>query len=902
MCGIAGIVNFNGSEVKESDLLQMMKEIKHRGPDDEGVYVNGNVGLGFVRLSILDLSEKGHQPMKSKCGRYVIIFNGEVYNFKEIKEELLSKYSFISETDSEVVLNAFIEWGDECLERLNGMFAFVIYDKETGKLFGARDRFGIKPFYYYENHNQFVFASEIQAILSVAEYVPRPNESVIFNYLLTNRTNYSTETFFEGINKLSAGSKFVLQAGTIKISKWYNISDVKNVKGFENSEEYLRELQRAINYQLISDVPLGISLSGGLDSTSIAACINENPEIESLRSYSAIYEKGEIGDEQDLIRCLEYPTLEMHFTKLSHSDLINDLHNYIICLGEPIPSTSEYAEYKVMQLVRENDTTVILNGQGADEVLGGYDYFYAAYLKELILKFKILTLISEGWALFNSGKLVLTLKYLFFFSMPTIIQCYLFKKKNSIIHDKYYNLFKPCSIDLLEKFYKFNGLKKFFINHLNYKFEHHLLWADKSGMRFSIETRFPFIDHILIERTLATDNEKILNNGFTKHILRDATKNILSDNIRLRKDKTGFETPECKWLRTEGFQKIVNDIIVSKSFNRRKYFNQNEFKKVFQDFIDGKNEDSQKIWKVVHLELWLRQFIDGKDSPTENYFVIVTPIKNEAPYIKDNIISVVNQTIKPKEWVIIDDGSDDDSVEVIMNVIKPYPWIRLVKNNTLGERREGGAKVVNAFYVGYDSIINKNYEYIVKLDGDIVLPPDYFERMLFEFKNEETLGICGGVIVNKFSDNKLIRERSSHFHVRGALKMIKRKCWNDIGGFKRVWFWDSLDIMEARFKGWNTRSIEIDVIHNRPTTSAYDPIKHAYKSGYETYKMGADFKLTLLRVFVRLFRRPFITVGLSFLRGYREAIANKEEKIVSDSLAKFINKTQFGRLIFLRNK
>lgn len=902
MCGIAGIVNFNGSVVNESDLLQMINSIKHRGPDDEGMFVYNNVGLGFVRLSILDLSEKGHQPMRSSCGRYIITYNGEVYNFREIRRDLTSKFDFISDTDTEVILNAYIEWGEECLVRLNGMFAFVIYDTETGILFGARDRFGIKPFYYYESHKQFVFASEIQAILAVADYVPRANDSVLFNYLLTNRTNYSTETFFEGINKLPAGCKFLIENGIFKINKWYDVSDLKDVKGFNNSEDYLKELKRAINYQLISDVPIGISLSGGLDSTSIAACINENPEIKKLKSFSAIYERGEIGDEQDIIKLLNYPSLEMHFARLSCNDLITDLNDYINCLGEPIPSTSEYAEYKVMQLVRENGTTVLLNGQGADEVLGGYDYFYAAYFKELIFKLKFFTLLSEGLALLNSGRLKFTLKYLLFFIMPAKLQCYLFKKKNTIINDKFYNLYKPCSLSLIRKFYRFNRLKEFFLNHLNYKLEHHLLWADKSGMNFSIETRFPFIDHILIERTLVTENEKILKNGFTKHILRESTKNILSDDIRLRKEKLGFETPESKWLRSEAFKGIVKDIINSKSFSSRKYFKKHEFEKVFQNFINKKNEYSQQIWKVVHLELWLRKFIDQKGKDTEDYFVIVTPIKNEEAFIKYNIFSVVNQTIKPKEWIIVDDGSEDNSVEIILNLIKNYPWIRLIKNNSKGQRREGGSKVVNAFYVGYDNLINKNFEYIVKLDGDVVLPPNYFERIINEFKSDEILGICGGVIINKFNEDKLIKEKTSEFHVRGALKMIKRKCWNDIGGFKRVWFWDTLDVMEARFKGWHTRSVDIDVIHNRPTTSAYDPIQHAYKSGYETYKMGSDIKLTLLRVFVRIFKRPYFVVGFSFLKGYRDAIANKEKKIVSDSLAKFINRTHFRRLITFKHK
>jgi asparagine synthase (glutamine-hydrolysing) len=227
MCGIAGIVNFNNNSVAKSAIKNMMAAMKHRGPDDEGEFIENNIGLGFVRLSILDLSPSGHQPMFSDDDRYVITFNGEVYNYLEIREILKAKHEFKSNTDTEVVLKAFIEWGESCLDKFNGMFAFVIYDRLAQTLFGARDRFGIKPFYYQYNTNQFIFASDIPPILTNQNVIVSPNEEVIFNYLLTNRTNYSEQTFFNNIIKLKPGFQLKLNKTDLTVEQWYDIDDHK---------------------------------------------------------------------------------------------------------------------------------------------------------------------------------------------------------------------------------------------------------------------------------------------------------------------------------------------------------------------------------------------------------------------------------------------------------------------------------------------------------------------------------------------------------------------------------------------------------------------------------------------------------------------------------------------------
>ncbi|MCA0430158.1 MAG: glycosyltransferase family 2 protein [Bacteroidetes bacterium] len=281
-----------------------------------------------------------------------------------------------------------------------------------------------------------------------------------------------------------------------------------------------------------------------------------------------------------------------------------------------------------------------------------------------------------------------------------------------------------------------------------------------------------------------------------------------------------------------------------------------------------------------------------------NRIAIITPVKNESIFIKDTIDSVINQNLLPIEWIIVDDNSEDNTFEIINNKIKNYNWIKAIKFFGNESTRSGGSKVVRAFKYGYGQLKNE-YDYVMKLDGDLILPSNYLERMIEEFNNFSNLGICGGQILNKFSETDFRLEKVSDFHVRGALKMFRKNCWDQIGGFKEVWNWDGLDVMEAQFKGWETRSINVPVIHLRPTTSAYDPVEHAYKSGYEAYKMGSNFTLTIIRSIFKIKKKPYLKCGYFYLKGYINAWNKKETLIVSKELAEFINKKHSQRIFKL---
>jgi asparagine synthase (glutamine-hydrolysing) len=608
MCGICGIVNLKKKPVEESKIHQMMKSMKHRGPDDEGLFVKEHIGLGFVRLSIIDLSLAGHQPMFSADKRYVILLNGEIYNYIELREELKMKgYVFRSVSDTEVLLYSYVEWSDSCLHKLNGMFAFAILDTLTNILFLARDRYGIKPLYYYHDQNQFIFASDIPPILSILNNKSEPEDSIIFDYLVLNRTNHSDKTFFKNIKKLQHGHTLTVKGYDININCWYSLPDrIFQYESLKFSEtEFLEEFKNSIDFQLRSDVPVGTCLSGGLDSSAITSLVLSNKQEVDLHSFSAIYQKGQKGDESEYIAEFRDKNLKIHYTFPTDDSLLQDLDSFIVSLSEPVPTTSIYAEYKVMELAK-NHCTVLLNGQGADELMAGYHYFYGYYFRDLIKSNSWGKFLNELFQYTRTHRSVYGLKTLGFSLNPRSLRHF---KKHDFLDRTFYNNFYNKDNSLLDNFYNSENLKKFLINHFEYKFEHNLLWADKTGMKFSLETRFPFLDHNLVEKTLSIPTNNYIKNGYTKVIMRNAFKGILPEKIRMRKDKVGFSTPEADWFKSEKLQGLLTEVVESESFKSRGYFDVKQCKKELESLKKYKTYSSE-FWKWINLELWFRTFID----------------------------------------------------------------------------------------------------------------------------------------------------------------------------------------------------------------------------------------------------------------------------------------------------
>jgi asparagine synthase (glutamine-hydrolysing) len=608
MCGICGIINFSNQSIEEASIRDMMLTMKHRGPDDEGVFMEDTIGLGFVRLSIIDLSSDGHQPKFSADERYVIVFNGEIFNYIELREELEKEgATFSTKTDTEVLLSAYIQWGEACLHKFNGMWAFVIYDRHTKSVFASRDRFGIKPFYYHVNQDSFTFCSEITPILGTLKNKPTANNVAIFDYLVFNRTDQNEITFFNEIKKLMHGHCLSIKEGKVEIKKWYDLR--QNLKpAFKNSQEYLELFSDSLALRLRSDVPVGVCFSGGLDSSSIVSVLLKKHNRPDVNTFSAVYRKGQIGDESEFID--EYKPLlqNMHSITPTAETLFADMMDFIRAHEEPIPGTSPYAQYKVMKLAHRH-VTVTIDGQGADEQLAGYHYFFGLYFKGLLREFKISTLAKELRAFKRIHKTNFATLSLIYFLLPSILRTRLRMNERGYLEGEF-NKKNSGQSTTSDTIYQSSSLLEALVDHFEFKLEHLLKWEDHNSMHFSIEARVPFLDFRLVERTLSLPPDQLIKNGIAKVILREAMEDIVPEKILTRMDKVGFGTPEAEWFRTPVFKEFIIKLINSTSFKRRGIIKPEKAKKFYEKHLSGEINVSQDIWKWIHLELWFREFID----------------------------------------------------------------------------------------------------------------------------------------------------------------------------------------------------------------------------------------------------------------------------------------------------
>ncbi len=616
MCGISGIIHLDRSPVPEPQIWDMIKAMKHRGPNDNGTFFEDGIGFGFVRLSIIDLTPAGHQPMFSHDERYVMIFNGEIFNYVELREELKSKgHVFKTSTDTEVLLTAYIEWGEDMLHRLNGMWAFVIYDRKEKTVFGSRDRYGIKPLYYSIDGNRLIFASEIPSILAVLGRKPTADRNALFDFLIFNRTDQNEDTFFSEIKKVNHGHHFKIKVEpgksvtqALAIKKWYDLR--KELKEpFKDPEEFRQMFVSSIALRLRSDVPIGVCLSGGLDSSSIVSTMIQDFDKRDVHTFSAVYGDGKFGDESKFIHLYKDELQNMHYIMPDDKTLMADIETMVHAHAEPIASTGPYAQYKVMDLAKDH-VTVTLDGQGADEMLAGYHYFFGFHFKNLLLKGKIGSMTSEMFHYCNKHRALLGLMSFVLFMLPAGVRARARAMEKGYIDEEFFTTQSALASTISGELYGSTTLQEALINHFEFKLEHLLKWEDRNSMWFSLEARVPFLDHRLVERTLTLPDEMIIKDGMTKHILREAMKGRLPEPIRTRRDKIGFGTPHDEWFRTPAFQRYIKDIIYSQSFASRGLVDVKKVQSMYEQHLRGEASHGKEIWKWIHLENWFSKFID----------------------------------------------------------------------------------------------------------------------------------------------------------------------------------------------------------------------------------------------------------------------------------------------------
>ena len=628
MCGINGYISLNDSSVAEDQHEAVRSKIKlmndiiaHRGPDSEGIFAENPVCFGFRRLSILDLTDDANQPMLSNDRSVVLVFNGEIYNYIEIKQELISKgYQFRTQSDTEVIINSYLEYGFSCVEKFNGMWAFAIYDFRKRILFCSRDRFGVKPFYYYKDKNALLFSSELKALHKSCG-LNRANLSKVYEYLAYGYRINDGETFFENCAELLPGTNMIIENNQVRFQKYYELG--LNTFQHDNSltyqEEYTRTFESAVRLRYRSDVPVGIMLSGGFDSTSIAK-VTDN-----------LIEKGELGlneihaftasfpdfsdDETDIVRefVKTCKHIRLHEITVNLKELVTDFEDMIYGFDHPVGMFSTVAHNCLMKKCKERGIKVVLNGQGSDEAYAGYvKYISGIHLLDQLLmrdgnflgEFHSLNNLngySKSFLLSQMFKSVLSLKhssYLRAKYLEKTISCL----DSEFVNSQYNHYKSDWKFSL-----KGENFNRYLLNHITHKTLNNILHReDISSMLESIEIRCPFMDYRLMEFAFSIPNDLRFKNGITKVIQRETIGRMLPDSITKNRRKIGFSTPFTEFISSNhDFKTFIQSTINSNSFNSKTIWNADKIRKKFNTAAENHNFP---FWRVINLELWSQAY------------------------------------------------------------------------------------------------------------------------------------------------------------------------------------------------------------------------------------------------------------------------------------------------------
>lgn len=630
MCGIVGLIKTGSKE----QLIVMSNSIKHRGPDDNGFqwFEKYNSGLAHCRLSIIDLSDMGHQPMSSADGRYWITYNGEIYNFRQVENELRIKNSELrikSNSDTEILLYAYIEWGEKCLEKLNGMFAFAIFDTLTGEVFAARDRLGVKPFYYTEVDGGLIFASEVKAILESGIVKKEPD---YYSLLTPTRFQIAPYTGFENIHKLLPGHYLRFKSGVLTIEKYWDINVCENEKNdscaFSDLDELLND---SVRLQMIADVPVGLLLSGGLDSSIIAALMRKSYSGE-INSFTIKFKKSDQKFEKAVDDSYYASIVAKHFGLVENEievepDVVNLLEKIVWHLDEPLSDPAAINTFLISEAAKEKGIKVLLNGMGGDEVFGGYRKQLAClkadeyqkivpkYLRGLLEKMIMIAPSATNKQGIKSIRWVK--RFLSFASLP--------QYERFIVSDL--SLSKELFEDLFlnhtkyEDSYYYKSQQKYFknkdlsyltqmcLNDTNVMLpEHNLNYSDKASMAASLEGRPPLVDHRIVEYMFSLHPKFRIRKNTQKWLLKKVSEKYLPKEI-VHRPKAPFGSPLRSWMRND-LKEMVGDLLSENSVKARGVYDYKTVKKIIDDDKKGLNDNAHIIWTMLNTEIWFRKFFN----------------------------------------------------------------------------------------------------------------------------------------------------------------------------------------------------------------------------------------------------------------------------------------------------
>ena len=605
MCGIVGLVT---KKEKENTIKLMNDRIKHRGPDGDGYFIYGDVALGHRRLSIIDLST-GDQPMFNEDGSVVTVFNGEIYNYHELKEELIALgHDFKTKSDTEVLVHGYEEWHTDLPKHLRGMFAFAIYDKNKNEVFLARDNFGIKPLYFAKMNDTFMFASEIKAFLDVPDFEKVFNESILeayleFSFVPTN------ETFFKGVHRLDAGCSLLYKDGEIKLNKYFKLDFKEEDMSFEDAVKNISDVMKdSVEKHLIADVEVGSFLSSGIDSSYIVSLAKPD------KTYTVGYENKKYDETMYAKDLAEKLGIKNESKIITKEEYLENISKIMYHLDEPTSDPAAISLYFVAKLASK-DLKVVLSGEGADEFFGGYNY----YREEVDYKFynklpycvrhiigKIASIFPEGRGfnfLVRRGEKLEN-------SYIGVNRNFSSKMAKKVLKNNYELKAIDVTKDIYNEFKNYSNIDKMQAIDINFwLMKDILLKADRMTMASSIEGRVPFIDKEVFKVASHLPFDYKVTKENTKVALRAAAKEVIPTEA-YKKKKLGFPVPVREWIKEGDFKEEVEKTLNSDVAN--KYFNTKIINKMFEEHINGKKDNYRKIWTIYTFIKWYQVFFEGK--------------------------------------------------------------------------------------------------------------------------------------------------------------------------------------------------------------------------------------------------------------------------------------------------
>ena len=604
MCGIVGLVK---KGVNEEMVKKMSDRIAHRGPDGEGVYIYNNVGFGHRRLSIVDLS-LGNQPMYNEDGKVVTVFNGEIYNYQELKEELLSLgHTFKTNCDTEVLVHGYEEWKSDLPKYLRGMFAFAIHDQNTNEVFLARDNFGIKPLYYAKFNDTFMFSSEIKAFLDLEDFHKEFNDRILESYLEFSFVP-TNETFFKGVYRLDAGCSLTYKDEEIIINKYFKLDFKEKNMSFDEAVKNISEVMKvSVNKHLIADVEVGSFLSSGVDSSYLVSLAK--PDKTFTVGYD-IEKYDEIKYAKDLADKLN---IENKSKVIKKEEYLREIPNIMYHLDEPTSDPAAISLYFVAKLASQ-DVKVVLSGEGADEFFGGYNYYreevdYKFYNK---IPYCIRHLIAKFAGIFPEGR---GLNFLvrrgekLENSYIGVNRNFSYKMAQKVLNKKYDLKAIDVTKDIYKEFEGYSNINKMQAIDINFwLMKDILLKADKMTMASSIEGRVPFIDKEVFKVASSLPFDYKVTKENTKVALREAAREVIP-NESYKKKKLGFPVPIREWMKDSDVEKNIREVFNSDT--SKKYFNNKEINKLLDEHVNNKKDNYRKVWTIYSFLVWYKVFFEN---------------------------------------------------------------------------------------------------------------------------------------------------------------------------------------------------------------------------------------------------------------------------------------------------